>query len=314
MVKKTDLYISPLLTNISLGFRNDNYVAEKIFPRVQVKKDTGKIASYAMDNLRIPDTLRAQGSRTNEVEHTVSNAAHYDLEEHAIKELVTDEEMDNADNPFQPKIDAVQNLTDRLAVDKEYALASIIGATGTMSRNTTLTSTTQWDAYTSATSDPIGAISTGVASVKLYANKMANTLFLCWNTYNKLKDHPDILDRLKYSGKATEAAVKAAIGAIFGFENVIIGTAMRNSADEGQTGTLAEIWDSFAVVGYIEPNPTQKTQTLGRTYAKKSPLYVDSWRGSEGDDRRGDYVRVTDKYDQVLVDADCGYLIYAAIG
>ena len=304
MQKTASLYTSRQLDNISLAYSNENYVAERFFPIVTVKKDTGKITTYAMDNLRIVKALRSIGSKTNEVGHSVSIGDHYVLKEYALMELVPDEHMEQAEAPIHPKIDATENITERLLVIKESAMATAVSATATMTSNTTLSGTDQWSDYTN--SDPIGDIKTGKEAVRTASGKKANTLLLSHNAYIELLDHPDIIDRLKYVKVADKDAAKAALARIFDLDEVIVGDAQYNNSAEGGTDTLAEIWDKVAIIAYIEKRPTLKSRTLGFTYQMKAPRYVDGWRD---EDRRGDYIRVTDKFDQQLIDVNCGYLI-----
>jgi hypothetical protein len=91
-----------------------------------------------MDNLRVVEAIRAQGSPSREVNHTVTIGSHYILEDRALKELVSDEEIDNADKPITPQRDATENLTDRIQVIKEKALADLMSNTAIMTSNTTL--------------------------------------------------------------------------------------------------------------------------------------------------------------------------------
>ena len=308
MQKTSSLYTSKQLTNISLAYKNDNYISEMVFPIVQVNKDTGKITTYAMDNLRVVEALRSIGSNTNEVGHSVSIGDHYVLKEYALKELVPDEHMEQADAPINPKIDATENVTDRLWVIKETALADAISATATMTNNTTLSGTDQWSDYTN--SDPIGDIRTGKEAVRTATGKKPNTLIIAHNAYIQLLDHPDIVDRIKYTNLADKDAVKRALARIFDLEQVMVGDAQYNNSAEGGTAALAEIWDKVAIVAYIEKRPTLKSRSLGFTYQMKSPRMVDGWRD---EDRRGDYIRVMDKFDQQLIDVNCGYLIKSCV-
>jgi len=267
MINKTGLYVSPLLTNISLAYRNESYVAEQIMPIVPVSKDTAKIATYGMDNLRIASSIRAQGSSTNEINHTVTIGDHYILEEHALKELVTKEEMENADSPIQPKIDATENLVDRMMVIKEKLLADIMQATGSMTRNTTLTGTDQWSDYTN--SDPFDDLKVAIESVRTYSGKKPNTLMFCYNSWMTLLQHPDVADRIKV-GTVNAAAMRDVIMTAFPMiKNIIVADAQYNSAVEGGTDTLSEIWSKCAWAMYIEPTPGLKSRSFGFTYQQK---------------------------------------------
>jgi len=302
------LFVSPLLTQISTKYTNENYICEKVFPIVQVKKDTGKIVSYSMDNLRIVEALRGVGSQANEVGHTVTISDHYSLSERCLQELVPDEHMEQADTPIKPKIDATENLMDRILVIKEKLLADSIGSTSVVTYNTTLSGTDQWSDY--ANSDPIGDIKTGANSVRTYSGKKPNTLILAYNTWQQLVDHPDVTDRVKYSQLADVDSLNSALARIFNVKRVWVGDAQYNSGAEGRTASLTDIWNKIAIICYIEDNPTLKSRSLGFTYQMKAPRMVDGWREES---RKGDWIRVTDKYDQQIVDINCAYLIYAAI-
>lgn len=158
MINKANLYVSKPLTNISIAYTNDTFIAEKILPVVPVVLDTAKIATYGMDNLRIEESLRAQGSGANEINHSVSIGDHYVLADHALKEMVTDEEEENADLPINPRIDATENLVGKMFLIKERELALTMENTGVITQNTTLSGTSQWSDYDN--SDPLDDIST----------------------------------------------------------------------------------------------------------------------------------------------------------
>lgn len=310
----SNFYVSPLLTNVSLAYRNDNYVAEKIFPVNLVKKDTGQIATYTADNLRPEEAMRARGGRTNEVTHGVSIGAHYTLLEYALKELVPVEDEENADDPIRPRLDATENLTDRLWVIKEKDLSDKITATATMTRNTTLSGTSQWSDYNN--SDPFGDIKTAKESVRTFALKKANTLILSHDALETLRFHPDIVAKFPGAALITVDMIDQALSKLFGLQNLVVGDAQYNSADEGQTDAFTDIWSKVAIVAYIEPIPRPKSRTLGFNYQRSASRVVDVAEigsGGEAWDRKGAFIRVTDKYDQKLVDVNCGYLIKAAI-
>lgn len=306
MPHKENLYVSPLLTNQSLAYRNENYISHRLFPIIQVKKDTAQIVTYGMDNLRIENSLRAQGSRTNETTHGVTIGDHYILEEHALKELVADEEIENADKPIQPVVDAIDNLTDKLWVEKEKAVADFVSNASNITQTTALTTASQWSNYTQ--SDPIANVTTAIKTIRGTTGKKANTMAIGYNDLLTLLDHPDIIERIKYVREATGENVMGALARIFKLKEILVGDAQYNNSIEEGTDSLTDIWSDFCVIAYVEKSPTLKSRSLGFTYQKKSPRMVDSWRGSEGTDRRGTFYRVTDKYDHKPVDANCAFL------
>lgn len=307
MINKSNTFVSPLLSNISIAYRNEDYIAEKILPTVPVQKDTAQIATYGMDNLRIESALRAQGAGANEVNHAVTIGSHYILQDRALKEFVSQEEMDNADKPITPKQDATENLTDRLSVIKEKELADLMANTGVVTQNVTLSGTDQWSDFTN--SDPFDDIKTAMEQVRTGSGKMPNTFVMSYAVMMTLVVHPDIIARLPNVTVVTSGQVIQALQLAFpGIKNILIGSAQYNSGVEGGTAALADIWGKHFWVMYIEGRPSTKMRSFGFTYQKNGQnrqvevLPYDF-------DRKGQFVRVNDKYDQKLVDNKCAYLI-----
>lgn len=311
MINKSNTFVSPLLSNISIAYRNEDYIAEKILPTVPVQKDTAQIATYGMDNLRIEEALRAQGAGANEVNHSVTIGAHYILQDRALKEFVSQEEMDNADKPITPKQDATENLTDRLQVIQEKSLADLMADTAIITQNTTLSGTDQWSDFDN--SDPYDDIKTAFESVRSGSGKLPNTLVMSYAVMMTLITHPATLDRLPNVTTITaDSAITALKLAFPNIKNVWVGSAQYNSAAEGVTAALADIWGKHFWVMYVEPRPSTKMRSFGFTYQK-----VGSNRTVEvlpyDHDRKGQFVRVNHKYDQKLIDNKCAYLIKNAI-
>lgn len=311
MINKSSTFVSPLLTSISLAYRNEEYIAEKILPIVPVVKDTAQIATYGMDNLRIEESLRAQGSGANEVNHTLSLGEHYILQDHALKEFVTKEEEDNADKPITPRIDATENLTDRMQVIKEKELADAMANTGVITQNVTLSGTDQWSDFLN--SDPFDDIKTAMETVRTGSGMMPNTFIMSYAVMMVLMVHPDLIARLPNVVTVTSDSVMTALKLAFpNIKNIYIGSALYNSGKEGGTDTLTDIWGKHFWVGYISDKPRLKSRSFGFTYqapGQNRQIKVLAY----DEDKEGRFVRINDKYDQKLVDNKCMYLIKNAI-
>lgn len=311
MLNKANTYVSPLLTQISLAYRNEDYIAEKILPVVPVIKDTAQIATYGMDNLRIEASLRAQWSGANEVNHSLTLGSHYVLKDHALKEFVTKEEMDNADKPVQPQIDATENLTDRISVIKEKELADAMANTAIITQNVTLSGTDQWSDFTN--SDPFDDIKTAMETVRTGSGMLPNTFVMSYAVMMTLMIHPDVIARLPNVQVVTSDSVMTALKLAFpNIKNIFVGSAQYNSWVEGGTDTLADIWGKHFWVGYVSDKPRLKSRSFGFTYqapGQNRQVKVLAY----DEDKEGRYVRINDKYDQKLVDNKCFYLIKNAI-
>lgn len=311
MINKSNTFVSPLLTNISLAYKNESYIAELILPVVPVIKDTAQIATYGMDNLRIEESLRAQGSGANEVNHTLTLGAHYILQDHALKEFVTKEEEDNADKPITPRIDATENLTDRLQVIKEKELADTMANTWVITLNTTLSGTSQWSDFDN--SDPFDDIKTAMESVRSNSWMLPNTFVMSYAVMMTLMVHPSVIARLPNTVVVTSDWVIQALKLAFpNIKNIFVGSAQYNSGVEWWTDALADIWGKHFWVWYVSDKPRLKSRSFGFTYqAPGQNRQIKVLQYDE--DKEGRFIRINDKYDQKLVDNKCMYLIKNAI-
>lgn len=302
---QSQVVVDPVLGNVSIKYTNDSFIADQIFPTVPVSKQTGKYYVYDKANLRINKTTRAAGSGANEVDFGLSTAS-FSCDDHALKDFVADEIADQADAALNPLADATETVTEMLMLDRESNLAALITSTANLTQNTTLSGTSQWSDYSN--SDPIGDIRTARQTVHLGTFKKANTIIMGKQVFDMLAEHPQIIERVKYSqlGVLTEEL----LARVFQVEKILVGEAGYNSAAEGQTDSMSYIWGKDVIVAFIAPAVRLKQVTLGYTFTYANRI-VKRWRD---EDREGTYVRVgSDNYVQKIVAATAGYLIKTAV-
>lgn len=304
MLTIRDVVVDPALSQVSIAYRNEEYIAERLFPVIPVKTNVGKYYVYDKANLRRNKTARAIGAKANEVEYGLSTAA-YATEDHALKEPVPFEIMEQADAALNPEVDATESVTEMLLIDKEVALATTMADTAVITNNVTLSGTDQWSDFDN--SDPFDDIRTAINTVQLAIGRRPNTLVLGQQTFNKLTDHPDVVDRIKYTnGQAITAEM---IAKLFDLEQCVIGKAVYNSANEGQSDSLAYIWGKHAWVCYVPKQVKLKQVAFGFTITKGT-RETEKW---DDGDAKARYVRVHDNYTQELVAATACYLIKNAV-
>lgn len=297
--------VDPALSNVSIRYSNDTFIADQIFPMVKVAKQTGKFYVYDKSNLRIDTTARAAGSGANEVDFGLSTTR-FSCEDHALKEFIADEIQDQADSALNPLVDATENVTEKLLLDREQNLANILTSTANVTQNTTLSGTDQWSDYSN--SDPIGDIRTARTTIHKATFKKPNTIVMGKEVFDMLAEHPQIIERVKYSqlGVLTEEL----LARVFQVQKILVGEAGYNSAAEGQTDTMAYVWGKNVIVAYVTPQIRLKALTLGYTFTYSTRI-VKRWRD---EDREGTYVRVgNDNYTQQIVAVGAGYLIVNAV-
>ena len=301
--------VDPVLTNVSIGYQNSAYVAELLYPTLPVSKQSGKHFIYDKGKFRVNDNLRGSGAASKEVTLNLTTGLPYFCEDHSLKQFVSDEDVDGAAPPMDPMVDATENVTEMHMVARENELAAALTSTSVLTQYTTLSGTSQWSDYQN--SDPIGIIRTGKQTVHSAIHVDPNTLVLGKQVYDKLLDHPAVIERVKYSQLGV--ASPELLARLFDVERVIVAGAGKNGAVEGQTDSMSYIWGKNAILAYINPRLGQKMITLGLTYQWKTRK-VERLRGSNEEDRKGTYVRVGDHYyDMNLVSASAGYLVKDAV-
>lgn len=305
MLVPRDVVTDPVLGNVSISYRNADYIADKVFPVVTVGKQSGKYYIFDKSSLSVAESLRAAGSPSNEVEHAYGTATFY-AEDHALKEFIPDEVVDQTDAGLDPLVDATENVTERLLIGKEVELATMLTDTTQVTQNVTLAGVTQWSDYVN--SDPLIDVRNARIAIRGQIFRTPNTLILGQQVFDILVDHPDIIDRLKYSqlGVVTEEL----LARLFQVETVLIGSAGKNSGTEGAVDTLSYVWGKNAVLLYVAPRAGLRQVSAGYTFQYGAPR-VKRWRD---EDREGTYVRVGGYYyDLVLTAVGAAYLIKNAV-
>jgi hypothetical protein len=302
-----DVYVDVQLTDVSVRYSNENYFADRIFPVVMVPKRTGLMYKYDKANLKAVDSRRAGVERAQRVEYGLSKVSYGPLIEHSLEEAIEKDVIDEAVDPLDPKIDAVNNISERMLVEKEVALATLLSDTAQVGNTKTLSSGAQWSNYNN--SDPFRDIEDGRQYIRENALKEPNTVFMSSRTWTVLKNHPGMLDRVKYT--QLPALTEQLFKDLFpGVETLYVMAGMQNSAADGATDYLEPIWGPHAWVAYITPQPGIRTVSLGYTLTLNGGRYVDGWEELE---HKASLVRVNDYYQQYIVAKECAYLIKNAV-
>ena len=300
-----DIRYDPILSNVSVAYKNELYIAEMVLPIVKVATPTGKYFTYGKEKFRKEGSLRGMGAIAKEVGYNLSQSTAFVVKEHALSQIVPDELVEQAFAPLTPEMDATENVTEKLLVEKEYDLATYMKSIANLTNNTTLSGTSQWSDFTN--SDPISDVRAGIQTIHSKIFVRPNTLILGQEVFNKLVDHPDIVERIKYS--ALGVITTDLLARLFDIKRVIIAGAGYESAKEGQTSSMGYIWGKHAWLLYVTPTTGVKSISFGYHFQDKLRA-VDKWYDTP---RKGTFVRVTDRYTREIVSVDCAYLIKNAV-
>lgn len=313
-----NIHIDVALTNVSVGYQNNAFVGERLFPSVPVVKQSNKYYIFGHETWSVHDDIRAAGAQANEIPGYAVSTDTYFAQEHALQVPVTDEERQNADAPFDPDRDGAELVTEKVLLGREVAMKTLVTTAANYPSGGTVTKsgTGQWNDYVN--SNPIGDFRTGVRWVNSQIFRNPNTAVIPYQVMSQLEDHPDFIERIKYSERGI--LTQEIIAAVLGIETVIVPASGQNTAALGQAATLGYVWGKDVVLAYVPPRAGLRIPAFGYeytwNYAAGQQQVVDRWRENP---RKSDLIRMQRRYDLKLPAQDvngdtlAGYLIKDAV-
>lgn len=316
------VHIDAILTNISVAYmqKSENFISDKVFPVIPVDKKSDKYFVYTKNDWfrdeaqRRADATESAGSGYNLGTET------YSADVWAFHKDVGDQTKANADSPLNPLREAAEFVTQRLLLRREVQFVSDFMKTSVWGKDYTGVSGTpstdqfkQWSDY--ANSDPIEDVEGGKAQILSTTGFEANTLVLGYETFRKLRHHPDIVDRIKYT--SSSVVTSDMLARMFEVDRVLVAKSIKATNNEGGTSAYAFNVGKVAWLGHVAPNPGLLTPSAG---------YIFSWTGVSGglgatigtsqirmDALRADRVEAEVAFDNKIVSSDLGVYFASAV-
>jgi len=299
--------VSKPLTNMSVHYMNEEYIAGKVLPDIAVKNESDQYWVYNSDR-RLEDTYRANGALANQATWDASTSS-YIVREHSLKDVITDRDYNNADSALQLEKHTMENLIDKILMRQEYEVHKLLFTTTTFSNNATLTSATSWK-YHTTTSAPIANVLSATGYIIEQSGKRPNKMVMNWDVFAALKENPNVYGRIQYVERAI--ITEQILASLFDVQQVHVGTAVYNSAQEGLSDDLGEIWGGDCVLGYFKDNAGLRDASAAGIFRVKqygSPYKVKKWRE---EDVEGNYIEVQSMYVPKAIATSCAYLFKTA--
>ncbi len=301
--------IDPILSSVAQGYQNNEFVGAKLFPTVPVSSRGGKILAFGKEDFMLYNTARAPGQNTKRVQFGYSGSS-YALEDHSLEGVLPRENQQEAE--AVPGIDLgsitvnkTQNIIG-LRLEKAQADLARNPANYPAGNKVVLSGASQWSDF-SGTSDPIKDIEAGKEAIRKVTGKRPNLVEMGAQVFSVLKQHPKIVDRIKYTGR--DVATPELLASLLSVDEVVVGDAVY--ADDA--GNFSDVWGKDVVLAYTVTASARDrgTPSFGYTYqlegyAQVEEPYFDrntkSW-----------IYPVTDVVAPVIAGATAGYLIQNAV-
>lgn len=300
--------IDPVLTTLAQGFKDPAFVGQTLFPTRTVDKEAGKIPVFGKESWKLYQTLRAIRAASNVASLGVVTLDTFALDEHDLS--VPIDYREEQESMFNLEQQAVNLASRVLARGLEAEIATLATNPSNYGAHTVdLSGTAQFSYRASDADDPTDVIEVGKEMIRADIGEYPNTLLLGAASYAALKQHPVLVEKIKYSMKGI--VTLDLLKEIFGIPNIVVG----KSTYVADTATVfTDLWADVAILAYVaNPGgggesgvPDLYEPTFGMTLRKNGWPNSDKYTTDGGKVR---YVRSTDIYLPKIVGAHAGYLI-----
>jgi Phage major capsid protein E len=295
-ITPADAHVMVPLTQIMVAYaqQTKDFIADKVFPVVPVQHISDFYYRYGRRAfLQTQAAIRAPGTESVGVEWEFTKNS-FTTQVWALHHDIEDQLRSNADANFQLDTTGTELITQQMLLRRDLQWISqyfISGAwgetlTGTSSSSPSASQFTQFDV---AGSTPIEVFRAAKLRFKRRTGMMPNVAVFSANAYNSLLDHPEIIERIKYT--QTGIVTQQLVAAMLDIDTVLVASAVQATnldeelvADTAPTtqwitGASATADANGVLLVYAAPRPSRNTPSAGYTFAWNGYLGASSWGG-----------------------------------
>lgn len=285
-----DVHVNRLLTQLSVGWQNSGFIADRIFPAVYVNKQSDIIPKYDQSPWFRDEgesLVRAPGTRAARTGLTVDTDDTYFTVNNALGGKIPFEFLDNQDSPFALDSDTARLVTEVLALrrDRKFATEHM----GTTKWGTDQSITAKWSDY--GLSNPITDLRASVRNIRRKIGRRGNKVVMGDLVWQRLQDHPALIDRLPDGSlRVVTRETLSALLELGGADNILVGESMYTTANEGTAETsvtYSDVWADDVLVLYVPETPSLMTPSAGYTFYWRNSIvpngqqFVRQWEDQE---------------------------------
>lgn len=263
-VSGRDLHIDGLLSNLSIGYRSEGMIWDKIFPIVPVNKQSDGYPIWSRaDFLRPENAVRAPKARANRITAGVSTDTYF-AKNFALGIETAWEDLANADEAFGLREVNTNLIQDNLNMNAEIRMAGRVLNLAAVSSSQTLGSN-----YSNiGATNPIDDMDNGIEAVRTQTGLRPNKAIFGPQTWLRFRKHPDLIDFIRGKGDNVGGGgvTEAQVAAQWGLNEVLVGNGIQNTAQEGAAAVMSDIWSTHIVLMHVAARPNRMTPSFGYTF------------------------------------------------
>lgn len=313
------LHIDQALTNVSVMYRNADFLAEQVFPLIPVDKQSNKFFTYGPDNLRNQQDARRPGAMSNEIDWTLS-ASPYFCDGHALHRYIPDEERENADAALDLDTDTTIQLTDKIFLNREINLVNALLSALTPVDLSASSGANQFD---NSAADPVEYIDFQKETVATQIGMRPNIMLFSRPAWRGFRNNPTVLKHIfGFSSVGTGQQINVMQAKeLLEVDDILIGDSIQVTSGEGITPITSQyVWGqpgatngALAMLFYRPRTPGLRTVSLGYQFTWNTGRLGALVYKDRAPKRHSDWIEVMRYYAMQIISAPAAVLFKNAI-
>lgn len=257
-----DLHIDNVLSQMAMGYRPEGFIADAIFPVVSVAKQSDLYMVFNRgDRLRIEETTRAPGTLARRVTEDIGSASYF-ARNYALAAAAVLEDKANADPMMLTQVynNKATYILDKLLLDWERRVALLVTSGSNVGSSSAVTSA--WN----GAGNPIGNINTALDNVYGANGVRPNRIVMGVNAWRAFRRDSNVRNLIFGTNNGGGYPNVQQAASLFDVDQILIGGAFQNTAQEGQAETLASIWNDQVLVYYAPDTPQIERPSFGYNF------------------------------------------------
>lgn len=252
------------LSTMSVAIMQDEILygaSRRMFPVVNVDKQSNRYYVWTQEDFFRSDAAKRSGASESAGSGLRLSTDNYNCDQWSSHFDIDGPARGNADAGVDLERGAVNKVTRDILIREDVDWMATFFVTGVWNASGGPVNGT-WDLVNST---PIEDLRTRYYTIAQNTGFTANKLGLGALVYKALQDHPDLLDRIKYTQRGV--VTQDLIAAVLGLDSVEVFFGVQNTAAEGaSSGTFAFTGGKHALLCYAAPAPSLFSASAGYTF------------------------------------------------
>lgn len=294
-------------TGMSLAYKNTDYIADKVLPRVSVEGEKFSYKKYPVDAfLNVPKTLIGSKGMPEKMDIKGEEIPEI-VEYHALMGEIPETELATAKEDDDPIGDNILLLTESLTIAREARTAKMIMDATSYGKNViTLSGSDQLNDKGSSAIDTI-------LSARRKMLIKPNMMVVNDDGATYLQTHPDFVSLFKADFSGSKGIVPLEfVAQCLKLKEILVGQSLMNDASKGQNPEIVSAWGNDIVLFYQNPLAKPKQgMTFGFTGewgSREVSRFFDGRRGPRGVHEN----KVSESIKELICAPACGSIIKQA--